>query len=69
MSDMSKSEREWEGERGRIDESMLDRHLAGAAGAIYYLTGPPGMVHGLRTMLVDSGVDEDDIRTEEFTGY
>lgn len=69
MSDMSKSEREWEGERGRIDESMLDRHLAGAAGAIYYLTGPPAMVHGLRTMLVDSGVDEDDIRTEEFTGY
>ena len=24
---------------------------------------------GLRTMLVDGGVDEDDIRTEEFTGY
>ena len=69
MSDMSKSEREWGGERGRIDWSMLDRHLAGAADAIYYLTGPPGMVHGLSTMLVDSGVDEDDIRTEEFTGY
>ncbi len=42
MSDMSKSEREWEGERGRIDGSMLDRHLAGVADAIYYLTGPPG---------------------------
>jgi hypothetical protein len=28
-----------------------------------------GMVHGLRTMLVEAGVDEDDIRTEEFTGY
>jgi len=27
------------------------------------------MVHGLRAMLVESGVDEDDIRTEEFTGY
>ena len=42
MSDMSKSEREWEGERGRIDASMLDRHLAGVADAINYLTGPPG---------------------------
>ncbi len=69
MSDPSGSEREWEGERGRIDASMLDRHLSGVANAIYYLTGPPGMVSGLRTMLVDAGVDEDDIRTEEFTGY
>jgi ferredoxin-NADP reductase len=48
---------------------MLARHLDGVSDAIYYLTGPPGMVKGLRTMLVSSGVDEDDIRTEEFTGY
>ncbi len=59
----------WVGERGHIDASMLARHLDGISNAIYYLTGPPGMVKGLRTMLVDSGVDEDDIRTEEFTGY
>lgn len=59
----------WDGERGHIDASMLQRHLLGVIDAIYYLTGPPGMVHGLRTMLVDAGVEEDDIRTEEFTGY
>jgi ferredoxin-NADP reductase len=59
----------WDGERGHIDASMLARHLDRASEAIYYLTGPPGMVNGLRTMLLDSGVDEDDIRTEEFTGY
>jgi ferredoxin-NADP reductase len=59
----------WEGERGHIDASMLGRHLAGVANPIYYLTGPPGMVHALRTMLVEASVDEDDIRTEEFTGY
>jgi len=59
----------WEGERGHIDAAMLKRHLGGVSGAIYYLTGPPGMVQGLRQMLVASGVDEDDIRTEEFTGY
>ncbi|HEX5038886.1 MAG TPA: FAD-dependent oxidoreductase [Candidatus Limnocylindria bacterium] len=59
----------WEGERGHIDSEMLERHLGGVGGAIYYLTGPPGMVQGLRRMLVDSGTDEDDIRTEEFTGY
>jgi ferredoxin-NADP reductase len=59
----------WEGERGHIDASMLRRHLDRVSGAIYYLTGPPGMVYGLRTMLIEAGVDEDDIRTEEFTGY
>ena len=59
----------WDGERGHIDASMLARYLGGMTDAIYYLTGPPGMVHGLRTMLIQGGVDEDDIRTEEFTGY
>jgi ferredoxin-NADP reductase len=59
----------WMGERGHIDASMLARHLDGVTNAVYYLTGPPGMVHGLRVMLVEAGVDEDDIRTEEFTGY
>jgi ferredoxin-NADP reductase len=59
----------WQGERGHIDAGMLGRHLDGLTDAIYYLTGPPGLVHGLRTMLVDAAVDEDDIRTEEFTGY
>lgn len=59
----------WDGERGRIDAPMLARHLEGMTNAIYYLTGPPGMVAGLRALLVETGVDEDDIRTEEFTGY
>jgi ferredoxin-NADP reductase len=59
----------WDGERGHIDASMLGRHVAGIRNAIYYLTGPPGMVAALRTLLVNTGVDEDDIRTEEFTGY
>jgi ferredoxin-NADP reductase len=59
----------WAGERGHIDASMLERHLEGWRDAIFYLTGPPGMVQGLRSMLVGAGVDEDGIRTEEFTGY
>jgi ferredoxin-NADP reductase len=59
----------WQGERGHIDVAMLRRHLDGITNPIYYLTGPPGMVQGLRSMLVRTGVDEDNIRTEEFTGY
>jgi ferredoxin-NADP reductase len=59
----------WDGERGHIDAAMLRRHLDGLVHPIYYIAGPPGMVQALRTMLIASGVDEDDVRIEEFTGY
>jgi ferredoxin-NADP reductase len=59
----------WDGERGHIDAAMLARHLAGLVEPIYYIAGPPGMVQSLRAMLIASGVDEDDVRIEEFTGY
>ena len=69
MTAMDDSARTWEGERGRINDAMLRRHLDGLAGPIYYIAGPPGMVQGLRSMLLAAGVDEDDVRIEEFTGY
>jgi ferredoxin-NADP reductase len=69
MSEMEKSHLPWDGERGFIDQRMLSKYLPGVTSAIYYLTGPPGMVRGLRTVLAAAGVDDEDIRTEEFTGY
>ena len=69
MTKMEKSQLPWNGERGHIDQSMLARHLSGITDAIYYVTGPAGMVKALRTVLNTAGVDDDDIRTEEFTGY
>ncbi|MDQ3809487.1 MAG: FAD-dependent oxidoreductase [Chloroflexota bacterium] len=69
MTEMEGSHLPWDGERGRIDQHMLARYLQGVRSAIYYVTGPPGMVKGLRTLLRASGVHADDIRTEEFTGY
>jgi hypothetical protein len=36
---------------------------------IYYVAGPPQMVTGLRTILNKAGINDDDSRTEEFTGY
>jgi ferredoxin-NADP reductase len=59
----------WDGERGHIDAAMLERHNDDAEGAIYYVAGPAGMVQSSRRVLDEMGVDADDIRTEEFTGY
>lgn len=69
MTALTGPEGGWEGERGHVDAAMLRRHLGDLVDAIYYIAGPPGMVQGLRAMLVGSGVDEDDVRIEEFTGY
>jgi ferredoxin-NADP reductase len=38
-------------------------------GSICYVAGPPTMVAAARQSLSAAGVDEDDIRTEEFAGY
>jgi ferredoxin-NADP reductase len=69
MSEMNKSAQTWNGETGFINEEMLSRHLTTLQGPIYYVAGPPAMVAAMRQMLIASGVDEDDIRTEEFAGY
>jgi len=69
MTEMPQSKREWKGETGFIDKAMLLRHLRELQGPIYYVAGPPAMVASMGQMLVGAGVDEDDIRTEEFGGY
>lgn len=69
MTAMPQSQKAWQGETGVINKEMLSRHLTNLQGPIYYVAGPPAMVGGIRTMLVAAGVDEDDIRTEDFGGY
>lgn len=69
MTEMQKSNRPWHGETGFINKEMLSKHLKAAASPSYYIAGPPGMVTGLRESFNKTGVDDDDIRTEEFSGY
>jgi ferredoxin-NADP reductase len=69
MTEMSKSKREWKGETVLIDKEMLSRHLAVLQGPIYYIAGPPAMVAAMRQMVVSAGIEEDDIRAEDFAGY
>jgi ferredoxin-NADP reductase len=69
MSKMEDSHLRWDGETGLIDAKMLAKYLAGVTSAIYYVTGPPALVKAMQAVLKSSGVDNQDIRTEEFTGY
>ena len=63
-------------EAGLIVSQMLDRRLNAVAPSEWYSTGPiydtaeaPQMIRDLQTMLTNAGVDDDDIRLEEFSGY
>jgi ferredoxin-NADP reductase len=69
MTDTRKSKRPWRGETGYITGEMLTKSMRVLNGPIYYTAGPPGMVVAMRQMLITSGIGDDDIRTEEFTGY
>jgi ferredoxin-NADP reductase len=69
MTGMENSHQPWHGETGLINGDLLARYLQNAVLPIYYIAGPAGMVKGLHMMLNDAGVDDYDIRTEEFVGY
>lgn len=69
MTQMEKSSREWKGELGKINREMVAKRIPALQGPIYYIAGPSAMVTGIRHVLVGAGVDQDDIRTEEFAGY
>ncbi|MBZ5545031.1 MAG: FAD-dependent oxidoreductase [Acidobacteriia bacterium] len=59
----------WRNEHGRIDGTMLRKHVTDLMKPIYYLAGPPEMVSAMRRLLEAAEVSEDYIKTEEFAGY
>jgi Na+-transporting NADH:ubiquinone oxidoreductase subunit NqrF len=65
MTHMATSRREWT----YINKDMLAKYVKDANSPIYYVVGPPGMVKGLQMMLNVIGIDDEDIRTDEFGGY
>ncbi|HSF17645.1 MAG TPA: FAD-dependent oxidoreductase [Vicinamibacteria bacterium] len=69
FTELEKSLLPWQGKPGVIDQEMLSRHLGDLAAPIYYSAGPPAIVAALRQMLLHAGVNEDDVRTEDFAVY
>jgi ferredoxin-NADP reductase len=69
MTQPNKSNIHWNGRTGYIDEHMLRQVTGNLAEPIYYLAGPPVMVEAIRETLVDMGVADGAVRSEEFWGY
>lgn len=58
----------WNGESGFVTPEMLGRYLENPRSAQYYISGPPPMVNGYRTMLKEMGVPECNIVRDYFPG-
>jgi ferredoxin-NADP reductase len=69
MTEMEKSKRPWNGETGYIDKAMIARFIPDIAAPIYYTAGPPAMVAAMQKTLASAGVNGDNIRSEDFSGY
>lgn len=69
MTQMDKSKNLWKGETGHIDQKMLSKYIGDLSTPIFYLSGPKSMVASMRQILNGTGVSDDNIRTEEFSGY
>ncbi|MGQ0384215.1 MAG: FAD-dependent oxidoreductase [Gammaproteobacteria bacterium] len=60
---------DWNGRTGRMDAEWIASSTAGLQLPVYYLAGSPGMVAAMREMLEGLGVEDDDVKSEEFFGY
>ena len=69
MTQMHKSSQPWDGETHMIDEELVRTASRDLSEPIYYVAGPPQMIEAVRQTLNRAGVDNDDIRSEEFLGY
>lgn len=69
MTAMEKSKQPWSGEIGYINREMLQKYIKDLTKPIYYISGPAAMVAAMRKMLNDANINDDNIRTEEFSGY
>lgn len=64
--------KEWKGEKGKIDAAMLKRHLESGdlENCIFYICGPPPMLKAMQEILAQNlRVPAERIKVEEFTGY
>jgi ferredoxin-NADP reductase len=54
---------------GLVDAAMIQRAAEGLPAPIFYVAGPPAMVEAMKAALENAGVEDTDVRSEEFFGY
>lgn len=66
VNTLDESDKDWQGERGFIDKEMILKHVNNPLSKHWFLCGPPPMVHGLKAILLEMGVEEEKIRLDDW---
>ena len=69
MTAMPASHLPWAGQEGLVTAELVRHAVGDLSTPVFYVAGPPGMVEAMRQTLSGAGIDDDDIRSEEFYGY
>lgn len=60
---------DWEGEKGRISESMIRKYIPNVQNNIFMVAGSQDFVDSMNEMLLKMGIGLDNIKVDYFTGY
>ncbi len=63
------SEKVWTGETGRISEKLIKKYVLDIFDVLFYVVGPPSLEEGIKSLLTNMKISEENILTEQFTGY
>lgn len=59
----------WTGEKRHVDEQFIKDYISNPNGYIYYVSGPPKAVEAIGGVLQSIGIEKENIKQEDFTGY
>ncbi len=59
----------WTGHRGRIDADLIRKNIDDLQNSLFFISGPPKMVDGLKEIVKSLNVTDDTINIEKFSGY
>ncbi|HXS15148.1 MAG TPA: FAD-dependent oxidoreductase [Candidatus Saccharimonadales bacterium] len=65
----NENNKEWEGEKGRINEELLRKYIPNLADCHFFVAGGNDMVDDTVLFLQKMGVENKYIKTDTFTGY
>lgn len=59
----------WQGEKRKINAQFIKEYFPEINAQSYMVVGPPTMVEAVKKSLIEAGVNQENIRSENFTGY
>lgn len=59
----------WEGEKGRITQTMIQKYIPDWSNTIFMVAGGQAFVDAMNEMLLQMKIPQDNIRIDYFTGY